>query len=337
MKNILLTSICLLIGSCFSPLLHGETIEWLTSYEQAVDRAKDEGKPIVLFFTGSDWCTWCHKLEDEALNTPEFAESAANDFVFVRLDFPMRTKQDPILLDQNKELQQKYEVRSFPSIILITSDDRQIGVTGYRPGGGQQYAEHLKSMKRNFSAYKAEVSKLGQGVLSGTDLKSIYRQAKEYKFIEDQVKIAKEGVHSDRGHFFMIERYRFLAEEGKIHAPEAVLVKNMLRKSDPSNSYLTHYQLACIEFHAYAEQMEQEGYSAELAVAPFTDYIERFGKQDLENSWRINMIIAQVYSDRDQPLKAQHYAQCAYDCAPDNSKEEIAMTLETMNKKQHVQ
>ncbi|HBO56905.1 MAG TPA: hypothetical protein DD622_00545, partial [Opitutae bacterium] len=32
---------------------------WELNFEQALARAKAENKPMLLDFTGSDWCGWC--------------------------------------------------------------------------------------------------------------------------------------------------------------------------------------------------------------------------------------------------------------------------------------
>ncbi len=64
-------------------------ITWLTNYEWQRQRQK-KFHPIVHFFTGTKWCTWCNKLEEEVLDTPEFAELAGKQFVFLKLDFPKK-------------------------------------------------------------------------------------------------------------------------------------------------------------------------------------------------------------------------------------------------------
>ena len=124
-----------------------QAVEWTTDYNAAVNRSKSESKPIVLFFTGSDWCSWCTKLEREALDTPEFDQLAGNRFVFVKLDFPRKRNLPDALSQQNSELQQKYNIRGFPTLVIIDADGNTLGQTGYRAGGGTKYAEHLLNMR----------------------------------------------------------------------------------------------------------------------------------------------------------------------------------------------
>jgi thioredoxin-related protein len=48
--------------------LRAETGEWLTDFSAAKKKAKEENKPILMLFTGSDWCPWCIKWEKEAFS-----------------------------------------------------------------------------------------------------------------------------------------------------------------------------------------------------------------------------------------------------------------------------
>jgi len=330
MKKHWLTTICLLVMAFVHSSAYTGEISWLTSYEEAINQSKEQTKPLVLFFTGSDWCTWCNKLEEEALNTPAFADEIKDKFIFVKLDYPMQKKLSAALIDQNKQLQEKYDIRSFPTIIILDTDQQQIGITGYRPGGGKPYADHLKKMMHDYSAYKSKVKTIAQGKLSSSDLKHLFRKAQEYNLNSDQIAVIEVGMKSDRADYFMIERYRLLANEGKIHDKEAVSLREQLRKFDYSNQHFTHYQLACIEFNAYASEMEKENYPPDIAVAPLVNYIQNFGANDQEHLWRINMIISQVYSNHNQHDKAVKFAECAHDCAPESTKPEIALAIKTL-------
>ena len=55
------------IASAFS-----QEAKWNTNYAKALEQAKTENKPVLLDFTGSDWCGWCMKMKKETLDTPLF-------------------------------------------------------------------------------------------------------------------------------------------------------------------------------------------------------------------------------------------------------------------------
>lgn len=128
------------------------SIAWSTNYQDALTQSKSTGKPIVLFFTGSDWCGWCNKLEREVLNTSEFASLAGDKYIFVMLDFPLYKPQDPKLASSNKQLQEKYNVQGYPTLIIINSDQKKIGLTGYRQGGPKLFADHLRQLVEDSSS-----------------------------------------------------------------------------------------------------------------------------------------------------------------------------------------
>lgn len=339
MKSIFVTlcTIFLLSAFCFCDALearHGK-LQWLTNYEEAVNQSKASSKPIVLFFTGSDWCGWCTKLEQEVLNTDEFADEVKDKFIFVMLDFPMHKALDSKLSAQNKELQKKFDVRSFPTIVVLNSQQQQVGVTGYRPGGGRQYAAHLFKMVGNYSSYRQKLQDLDKQKISGADLKQLYEKSLELGLDNDAMLIMKAGMQSDQSLFFLVERYRALANEGLIHEPEAVALRRQLMASDPKNSNLTHYQVAVIDFEAYCEEMEKEKYSPDLAIAPLVDYIDKFGENDNENLWRLEMIISQVYLDKNRLPEAIKYAQAAYESAPSTVRPEIATAIKNIHIQTH--
>src|SRR5262249_1584455 len=156
----------------------------------------------------------------------------------------------------------------------------------------------------DYHAYSQKLQNLNQKrALTGTDLQQMYTKAKELQLYEDMNAIFAAGFNSDLKPYFQLERYRMLAEEGRLHEIEAINLRQQLVASDPTNERKTHYHLAIIDFEAYSDE------SPDLACAPLTAYIEKFGKQDKENVWRLEMIISQVYLDKDKLSQALKYAQ----------------------------
>ena len=119
---------------------------WETDFAAASAKAKEEGKYMLLDFSGSDWCGWCVRLDREVFQKDEFKKYAADNLVPVLLDFPRRKKLDAALVTQNRGLAQKYGVRGYPTIIVLGPEGDLVGRTGYRPGGPEAYVTHLKSL-----------------------------------------------------------------------------------------------------------------------------------------------------------------------------------------------
>ena len=121
---------------------------WTQDFEAAKKQAADQGKDLLIDFTGSDWCGWCIKLDNEVFAKQEFIDEAPKHFVLVKLDFPS----DKSLITeevkaQNEKLQKEYPVQGFPTIFLATADGKAYAQTGYRDGGPVSYNEHLAELK----------------------------------------------------------------------------------------------------------------------------------------------------------------------------------------------
>lgn len=312
---------------------HGGRINWITNYDEAVKISHSASKPMVLFFTGSDWCSWCKKLDQEVLKTSEFADAAADKFVFVLLDFPLNTTLPANLTAQNKKLQKEFDIQGFPTLIILDSQQRKIGSIGYRQGGGKQYAQYLFKMVDDHGVYQNKMQSLDKQQLSGLELKQLYEQALSTGRDSDAHKIALSGIGSDQKQYFLIERYRSLAENGKIHDEEAITIRQQLLSSDPNNAKLICYQVALIDFEATCREMEKD--TPEHKVASLVDYIDKFGSKDHDNLWRLQMIVSQVYFENNKLPEALQYAQSSYQTAPSTVQPEIASAIKSLQSQIH--
>ena len=102
----------------------------------ALAKAKTENRLVLLDFTGSDWCGWCMKLEEESLSKPEFVNYAAKYLEVVIVDFPMRHPLDPGLKQANAALKSKYGVSGFPTLVALSPDGKVVWQqVGFAEGG----------------------------------------------------------------------------------------------------------------------------------------------------------------------------------------------------------
>lgn len=105
--------------------------EWQTSWDKAAAESKKTGHPILMDFTGSDWCIWCKRLKAEVFETSEFKEWAKKNVVLLEVDFPSNK---PVPAG-NKELSEKYEIEGYPTIIFADANGKKLGQCGYEKGG----------------------------------------------------------------------------------------------------------------------------------------------------------------------------------------------------------
>ena len=135
-------------GACVAVLwsFSAAAAAWETDYEAARETAKSENRFVLLNFSGSDWCGWCMRLEREVFSRRDFNEFAEERLVCVVVDFPRRSDQPRDLRMRNQALKREYNVGGFPTVILLDPHGRHIATTGYRPGGAEEYVEHLKEL-----------------------------------------------------------------------------------------------------------------------------------------------------------------------------------------------
>ena len=120
---------------------------WLTDYQAAVAKATKENKPLLLNFTGSDWCGWCIKLKKEVFDTKEFKEWAEKKVVLLEVDFPSKKPLEAKTKTQNTELQTRFTVQGFPTIVFLNPTGlNKLGDFGYAEGGPKPWTEKVDAI-----------------------------------------------------------------------------------------------------------------------------------------------------------------------------------------------
>lgn len=136
MKKIIIVAVFIL-GSLVSQAQEGQV--WHTNIDEAISVSKKENKPLFLFFTGSDWCGWCIRLQKEVFKTPEFTAWAKDNVVLVELDFPRKNMQTDEIKKQNMELQQFFAVQGYPTVWFTKAGIDPSGKTSFEKQGSQGY------------------------------------------------------------------------------------------------------------------------------------------------------------------------------------------------------
>jgi len=139
MKNVLML-VLLFISSYFYAQEHDTRLIWQTDFEVAKNQSKAENKPILMLFTGSDWCPPCKMLKKDFFYSDAFIAKSKN-YVLLLVDFP-RNK-ELISTSQaiaNKTLNAKYGVRSLPTLIGVNYKGEIIDkIKSYNSGRDTRY------------------------------------------------------------------------------------------------------------------------------------------------------------------------------------------------------
>jgi thioredoxin-related protein len=114
--------------------------------QSELKQAKEERKHVLLLFTGSDWCAWCVKMDQEVLDTPTFKAYADEALVVVEADFPNdKAGQSQELQARNRKLRNAFSVNSFPTLLFLDSTGKVVEYQeGYQEGGAEAYVARLR-------------------------------------------------------------------------------------------------------------------------------------------------------------------------------------------------
>ena len=122
--------------------------EWNDDFKDAMAIAQQENKPIILVFSGSDWCAPCIKLDRDIWQSNEFKAYAKENYILYKADFP-RKKENRLVLEratQNKSLADNYNPKGyFPLVLVLGKQGNILGQTGYQKTTPKEYISLLNS------------------------------------------------------------------------------------------------------------------------------------------------------------------------------------------------
>ncbi len=154
------------------PVTEGAQVgEWTMDFEAAKALAKAKNLPLLMNFTGSDWCGWCKLMDKNVFTTEAWKNYATQSMVSVFIDFPKDKSLVPAkLVERNKALSEKFEVGGYPTYILLAPDgEKQLGkLSASRDATPANFIQSIKK----YTEWPAKIAKLSP------ENKAIYDKAK---------------------------------------------------------------------------------------------------------------------------------------------------------------
>ena len=121
---------------------------WQTNFEEVKFEAQQSHKPIILVFSGSDWCAPCIKLDKQIFQSDVFKNYTNENAILIKADFP-RKKQNALseeLKIHNIKLAEHYNKNGFfPYVLVLDEHGKVLGELGYEKLGPQDYLNRLIS------------------------------------------------------------------------------------------------------------------------------------------------------------------------------------------------
>lgn len=99
-----------------------------TNLDEAKGEAEYYDQPILMVFSGSDWCKPCIRLQEQVFNDPKFEAFAEANLVMCHIDMP-RNKDDQSEEQQkhNTAMAEQYNADgAFPKLLLLNTSGEVI-------------------------------------------------------------------------------------------------------------------------------------------------------------------------------------------------------------------
>lgn len=98
------------------------SLNWSSTYNEALKKSKKDKKPILVYFKGSDWCGPCKVLDTEFFGSERFKELSDKSLVLLEVDIP---RQMDLLseekMSENYYLKDKFKIKSFPTLLILNN------------------------------------------------------------------------------------------------------------------------------------------------------------------------------------------------------------------------
>lgn len=244
--------------------------KWTMDLDAAKKVAAEKNLPILLNFTGSDWCGWCKLMEERVFTKAEWSKYAEDNLMMAFIDFP---EDDSLVPDKytarNQALSSKYDISGYPTYIILDSDGTtELG----RLGAGQDktpesfIAEIKKTLGNSAGAKEAFLDKLSPA------------KKAEYEKLEAQLKETEKKL----------EKQIEAIEEAEKKAEEAQLA--VIKAEGALEMFRLEQELGPEAFKAYKETREK--YDA--AIEKLTAWINTDPEKTDENTAFYQKTISEI-------------------------------------------
>lgn len=131
---------------------------WTADYKHALTLATELRLPVMINFTGSDWCVYCKRLKAEVFSQKEFVEWAERNVVLLEVDYPRSFDLPKQVATQNDWLQGLYgeAVQGFPTVLMTDPKGRPFAKLGYQPGGPAVWLQNANSALLSYAEATAK-------------------------------------------------------------------------------------------------------------------------------------------------------------------------------------
>lgn len=108
--------------------------------------AAETKRPVLLVFSGSDWCAPCIRFNSTILSESTFQSFANENLTVIKADFPQRKKLSGDEKKRNEALADRYNPKGlFPHIILLNNDQSVLATLTFSNQTPEEFISEIRS------------------------------------------------------------------------------------------------------------------------------------------------------------------------------------------------
>ena len=302
-----------------SSLFADPTLSWISNFDEAQKEAESKKKPLLIFFSGSDWCSECALFQEHVLNNPLFVKEVRSQFIFAVVDFPLHRALPSAQAQKNNELQEKFKIVGFPTLALQLPSGNVILMAVSSGIPAKRFGELLVGETRAVTILETVMFSFKGERYTDEQLIDLYETAKLISRDDWQAKILEAGLKKEKSNgYFLREQYRMLIQNGKRNTLEAEGIRKILLESDPDNELGYQLYVAVSDFEASLREQKD-------ASKPLIDFLSHFSAS--KQSWRVKTMLASYLMVAKRYNEAKQYLLEALEEAPKEKQEAINFAL----------
>lgn len=303
-----------------SSFLFAESLTWLDSFDEAEKLSVKTDRPLLLFFTGSDWCGECVQFKERILSHPLFVKEVKGQFVFAAVDFPLNRPLPGSLSKRNQQLKERFKIVGLPTLVILFPSHNAVSMAASSSMPPKRLGEVLRGEAQAITVLEIVMNDFDGKRYSSQQLTDLYATAKLVTRNDWQGQILEAGLQKEKDNgFFLREKYRLLVDNGKRNTMEAENLREALLASDPNNELGYQLYIAVSDFETTLREQKD-------AAKPLIDFLDHFSSSS-KQTWRVKTMLASYLMVAKRYKEARRYLTEALKEAPLEHREAINTTL----------
>jgi len=146
LKGALAASLNLAVLLLFPVSAQAEINALQVPWQEILDEAKDSKRHLYVAFLGDGWSLSSKRFEERLLQTPEFEAFAAGHLLRATVRARTQPRMPPAETARLQSLVIHLDIRSYPTLLIIAPDGREVLRHGYREEDPESYVGLLKAL-----------------------------------------------------------------------------------------------------------------------------------------------------------------------------------------------